>query len=123
MESQSESEFRPHSVVTDRRHWADNPDYFFASIPPRTSKYAVQADDASIQCQIDVFGKDHIGIIGGSLAPGGNFGALIYGESLPDRIAVLTYLTEMLSFYEGIVFSTLGRRTVISGQLLTDCSF
>ena len=100
MDPQSESESRPHSVVTDRKHWADNPDFFFATIPPRTSKYA----DASVQCQIDVFGKDNIGIIGGCLAPGGNFGALIYGESLPDRIVVLVYLTEILSFYEGISF-------------------
>lgn len=93
---------RPHSVVLDRKVWEGNPQYFFKTIPPRISKYAQRADDACIQTQIDVFGKDNVGIITGSLASSGNFAALIYAESLPDRVAVLAYLNEILSFYEGM---------------------
>lgn len=64
----------------------------------------MRADDACIQAQIDVFGKDHVGIVQGSLAPSGNFAAVIYPESLPDRLPIVAYLNEWLSFYECMAF-------------------
>jgi hypothetical protein len=104
MEPQSESESRPHFVMVDRKFWADNPDYFFASLSPWISRYAQRADDASIQNQIDIVGRDHIGKMPGCLACAGNFAAVNYADTLPDRIAILAYLTEIMSFYDGIVF-------------------
>jgi hypothetical protein len=95
MESQNRS------ILLDRKHWERNPQYFFKTIPPRVSKYAQRADDACIQTQIDVWGRENIGIIQGSLAKAANFAAVIYAESLPDRLPVLAYLNEVLSFYEG----------------------
>ncbi|KND87313.1 Fusicoccadiene synthase [Tolypocladium ophioglossoides CBS 100239] len=91
---------RANSVVLDRKAWEGNPKYFFKTIPPRISKYAERADDACIQTQIDVFGKDNVGIIQGSLASAANFASTIYSESLPERLPILAYLNEILSFYE-----------------------
>ncbi|KAL5610624.1 hypothetical protein FOBRF1_006741 [Fusarium oxysporum] len=88
------------SALLDRKHWEGNPKYFFKTIPPRVSKHAQRADDACIQTQIDVFGRDNVGIIQGSLASAANFAAVIYAESLPDRLPILAYLNEVLSFYE-----------------------
>ncbi|KAI8649475.1 hypothetical protein LRP88_00028 [Fusarium phalaenopsidis] len=88
------------SVILDRKYWEGNPKYFFRTISPRVSTHAQRADDACIQTQIDVFGRDNVGIIQGSLASAANFAATIYAESLPDRLPILAYLNEVLSFYE-----------------------
>jgi len=88
------------SILLDQKYWQGNPQYLFKTIPPRVSKYAQRADDACIQTQIDVFNRDNIGIIQGSLASAANFAAVIYAESLPNRLPILAYLNEVLSFYE-----------------------
>lgn len=94
-------ESREHSNLLDRKFLDNNSAFFFKTLRPRLSHYAVRADDACIQTQIDVFGKEHVGIMPGSLAPSGNFAATVYSESLPDRLPILAYLNEILSFYEG----------------------
>jgi hypothetical protein len=91
----------PHSVEVEAEKWKGNPEYLFKSIAPRISKTAVAADDASIQAQIDVFGLSDVGMITGSLASAGNFAAVTFAESKPDRLPIVAYLTEMLSFYDG----------------------
>ena len=91
---------RRHSVMLDCKLWKDDPIYFFKTRPPYISKYAQRADDASIQAQIDVFGKDDVGAMPGALGPRGNFAAVTFAESFPDRVAMLAYLNEVLSFYE-----------------------
>ncbi|EIT78089.1 isoprenoid synthase domain-containing protein [Aspergillus flavus] len=91
---------RRHSVMLDCKLWKDDPIYFFKTLPPYISKYAQRADDASIQAQIDVFGKDDVGAMPGALGPRGNFAAVTFAESFPDRVAMLAYLNEVLSFYE-----------------------
>ncbi|KAJ5160938.1 isoprenoid synthase domain-containing protein [Penicillium canariense] len=93
-------ELRRHSVMLDRKLWENDPIYFFQVLPPHISKYAQRADDASIQAQIDVFGKDNVGAMPGALGPRGNFAAVTFAESFPDRVAMLAYLNEVLSFYE-----------------------
>ena len=123
MDPQPYDQSSRHSVELDRKFWAANPDFFFNSLPPRLSKYAVRADDACIQAQIDVFGKDHVGILPGSLAPSGNFAAVIYAESLPDRLPIVAYLNELLSFYEGMAFLILFRLARRLGRSLTGYSF
>lgn len=102
MDSLPQDHAERHSVELDRKFWENNPDYFFDTLAPRLSKYAERADDACIQAQIDVFTKDHVGAISGSLARSGNFAAAVYAESLPDRLPILAYLNEILSFYEGV---------------------
>lgn len=89
------------SEVLDPKHWQGQPHYFFKSLKPRVSRYAQRADDACLQAQVDTFGSNDVGAIAGSLAPTGNFASLIYAESSPDRLPILAYLNEMLSFYEG----------------------
>lgn len=89
------------SDVLDAKYWENQPYYFFKTLKPNLSHYAQRADDACLQAQIDVFGTMNIGTIAGSLAPPGNFASLVYSESLPDRLPILAYLNEILSFYEG----------------------
>ena len=116
-------ELREHSGVLDRKFWINNPNFCFKTLQPRLSHYAVRADDACIQTQIDVFGKGDVGAIQGSLAPTGNFAATIYAESLPDRLPILAYLNEILSFYEG---KTCQLESLVSRKVensLTDYSF
>jgi len=86
--------------MLDRKLWENDPIYFFRVLSPYISKYAQRADDASIQAQIDVFGKNDVGAMPGALGPRGNFAAVTFAEAFPDRVAMLAYLNEILSFYE-----------------------
>lgn len=104
--------------MLDRTLWENDPIYFFKVIPPYISKYAQRADDASFQAQIDVFGKDNVGAMPGALGPRGNFASLTFAESFPDRVAMLAYTNEVLSFYECMLsFSVL---YLDKGYLLTN---
>ncbi|KAI9146799.1 Cytochrome P450 monooxygenase TRI4 [Paramyrothecium foliicola] len=89
-----------HSAEIPAEKWKSNAEYLFKTIAPRISHYERNADDACIQAQIDVFGKDHVGMITGSLASAGNFGAVVFAQSTPERLPIVAYLTEMLSFYD-----------------------
>jgi len=86
--------------MLDRKLWENDHLYFFRVLSPYISKWAQRADDASIQAQIDVFGKDNVGAMPGALGPRGNFAAVTFAEAFPDKVAMLAYLNEVLSFYE-----------------------
>ncbi|EQL03587.1 Terpenoid synthase [Ophiocordyceps sinensis CO18] len=90
-----------HSERLDENLWRDDPRYLFC-IPPRISKYATTADDAAIQCQIDIAGIKNIGFFDGSLSTIGGFTALVHPETLPERVAAVSYLTEFLGYYDDI---------------------
>jgi hypothetical protein len=82
-----------HGKLLDRSLWEDNPEYLL-TIPPRVSLYNQRSDDASIQLQIDVAGKENIGIVDGGMTRVGNITALMYPDCLPDRMAAISYMME-----------------------------
>lgn len=89
-----------HSEVLDRSLWADNPEYLLTT-PPRISKYNERSDDASIQLQIDVAGKENVGVVDGAITRVGNLTALAYPDCLPDRMAAASYVMETVFIWDG----------------------
>jgi hypothetical protein len=89
-----------HSVPLDRSLWADN-NLYMMTIPPRINKYNERGDDAAIQLQIDMAGKNNVGIVDGGLTTVGNINSLVFPEGLPDRMAALSYVMETVFFWDG----------------------
>ncbi|KAI9926046.1 hypothetical protein MW887_004505 [Aspergillus wentii] len=81
--------------------WANNASYL-STIPPRLSKYARLADDATIQFHLDTVGVDNIGIVDGNLTPCGNLAAMMYPDALPDRLGVVAYMLEAAFFWDDL---------------------
>ena len=100
IELQEDNERWQHSVPLDRKYWADNPRYP-CTIPPRISKYSQVADDGMVQSQIDIFGKENIGIIDGSMCRIGSFTSTTYAEAPPDVVALLSYCNEIAILLDG----------------------
>ncbi|KAJ5455794.1 uncharacterized protein N7458_004058 [Penicillium daleae] len=90
-----------HSEVLDRSLWADNPEYLL-TIPPRISKYNERSDDASIQLQIDVAGKENVGVVDGAITSVGSLAALMYPDCLPDRMAATSYVLETTFIWDDL---------------------
>ncbi|RJE24970.1 geranyl-geranyl pyrophosphate [Aspergillus sclerotialis] len=79
--------------------YAHNPEYF-SSFKPRIHKDSQQSSDASIQCQIDVLGKENLGALMGILNTHGDLTALSYPFCPPDRLALAAYLTELVFIHD-----------------------
>lgn len=101
-----DAEFLSHATAVSPGLYAHNPEYF-SHFKPRISKNARIADDASVQCQIDLLGKDNIGKIVGCLNPvAGGAAALALPFTFPENIALVSYMIEAATVYDGWFSST-----------------
>lgn len=90
-----------------------NPDVYindpaFTSLfQPSIHKGSKITDHAAVQCQLELYGLDRVGVkIGNMNAHAGNFTALCAPNCLPDRLAIVAYAMEY-AFCRGGMFSSL----------------
>jgi hypothetical protein len=107
------------SEVVNGKFWLENPGYLL-SIPPRVSKYADISEDALLQCHVDIAGRDGVGFFNGCLTTIGDFTALAFAETLPERIAVLSYLTEVYIVIDGKIKLTVFASILLVSRQVTD---
>ncbi|KAJ6032730.1 hypothetical protein N7540_003462 [Penicillium herquei] len=74
--------------------YVDDPE-FTSLFVPRIHKYAVVTDHVSVQCQLDMYGTEGVGLFPGCLnAHAGNFTSLCAPNCLPERLAIIGYAIE-----------------------------
>ncbi|CAG8947289.1 unnamed protein product [Penicillium salamii] len=68
---------------------------FTSLFQPSIHKGSKIADHAAVQCQLELYGLDRVGVkIGNMNAHAGNFTALCAPNCLPDRLAIVAYAME-----------------------------
>lgn len=86
--------------------YAENPEYL-SHLKPRIHKNAQTADDASIQCQIDLLGRQNLGTFTGSMNPiSGNSSALMFPYTLPENFALVAYMCEAAAVADGMTIKS-----------------
>lgn len=81
--------------------YADNPEWF-SRLKPKIHQNSQIADDASVQCQIDLLGRENLGAFAGSLnTAAGGASALIFPYTLPKRLALVAYMSEAAIIGDG----------------------
>jgi hypothetical protein len=69
---------------------------------PRIHKHAFLADHGSVQCHLDLYGRQGVGSnFGGVNAHAGNFTALCAPNCLPERLALIAYTIEHGFVHDG----------------------
>ncbi|KAJ6018568.1 hypothetical protein N7522_000635 [Penicillium canescens] len=82
--------------------YSRNPDYF-STFKPRIHKSSQLSADATIQCQIDLFGKDNIGMVMGNIDTfSGDWTALTYPFCCPDRLAMAAYMVDFAFIHDDV---------------------
>ncbi|KAL4917736.1 isoprenoid synthase domain-containing protein [Aspergillus aurantiobrunneus] len=76
---------------------------YLSRFEPRISNYISTPQNACIECQIDLFGREAIGkVVGGMNAHVGDFTALCAPEALPDRIGLCSYFIEYAFVHDDV---------------------
>lgn len=97
----NEKPYLKYSVPVSPGLYAHNPEYF-SRFKPRVHRNSQTADDASVQCQIDVLGEGRVGEVLGNLSlNSGGFQALNVPGCLPDRLAIVAYVGEIAFLHDG----------------------
>jgi hypothetical protein len=90
-----------HSRPVNRDLYTGNPGYF-SVFHPRIHRDAQLSADATIQCQIDLFGKENIGKVMGNLDTYcGDWASLVYPFCYPDRLALTAYMVDFAFIHDG----------------------
>ncbi|KAJ5090177.1 hypothetical protein N7532_008861 [Penicillium argentinense] len=102
MHLEDKEDFLSYAAPVSPGLYAHNPEYF-SHFKPRIHKNARIADDASIQCQIDLLGKEHIGTFAGCLNPvSGGCAALTFPFTSPKDLALAAYMSEAAAIYDDL---------------------
>jgi hypothetical protein len=93
--------YRRYSMPVSPGLYAQNPEYF-SFFQPRVHRNAQISDDASVQCQIDLVGKENMGkIIGNMNTHSGGWISVCHPYCLPERIALVSYVNEAAYVHDG----------------------
>lgn len=92
------------AIPVSNELYANNSDYFSRLKPKIHSNYQT-ANDACIQCQIDILGKEYLGKFPGTLNPvSGGVSALALPYTLPENFALVSYIIEAGTLGDGMSF-------------------
>ncbi|KAL4891304.1 isoprenoid synthase domain-containing protein [Aspergillus ambiguus] len=90
------------SVPVPCDFYVSKPDYF-SNFKPRIHRDNILSADASIQCQIDLFGKDRLGMVMGNLDTYcGDWTALVYPFCDPERLALAAYMVDFAFIHDDV---------------------
>ncbi|KAK5997641.1 Bifunctional sesterterpene synthase astC-like protein [Cladobotryum mycophilum] len=91
---------------TQKPHENGAGDPLVSRFQPKISRFAYITDDASLQCQIDLVGKEYIGVIPANFGRRtGNCIALSYPHCLPERLATIAYAVETGFIHDDIHYT------------------
>ncbi|KAH8627052.1 hypothetical protein IG631_19070 [Alternaria alternata] len=94
MASNGLQDYADFSLPIPPNRYIDDPEYF-CRFHPRVHKETQASDDATVQCQIDVFGRANVGFVKGCLSlRSGGWTSLTYPYCLPERLALVSYINE-----------------------------
>lgn len=98
---QAERPLARYAVPVPRNIYMDNPEYC-SHLEPRIHGLAHMADHGSMQCHIDMLGKEGIGSLSANMNPhSGGFASLVWPYTLPKRLALMAYIVEGLFIIDG----------------------
>ena len=101
MASNGLQDYADFSLPIPPNRYIDDPEYF-CRFHPRVHKETQASDDATVQCQIDVFGRANVGFVKGCLSlRSGGWTSLTYPYCLPERLALVSYINEVAFFQNG----------------------
>lgn len=81
----------------------DNNPAYASLFRPYIHKQTEVADHVSVQCHIDVYGIDGVGLKFGNLnAHSGNFTSLCAPNCIPERLALTAYTMEYAFLHDGM---------------------
>ncbi|KAE8391647.1 isoprenoid synthase domain-containing protein [Aspergillus alliaceus] len=91
-----------YSERVHREFYVGKPGYF-SVFHPRIHRHAQLSTDATIQCQIDLFGKESIGKVMGNLDTYcGDWTSLVYPFCYPDRLALTAYMVDFAFIHDDV---------------------
>ncbi|KAF9889668.1 hypothetical protein FE257_007176 [Aspergillus nanangensis] len=101
-ERTSLDEIAHYSAPVSSELYADIPAYF-STFKPRIHRNMRESSDASIQCQIDLFGKDRLGMVMGNLNTYcGDWTALVWPFCDPERLALAAYMVDFAFIHDDV---------------------
>lgn len=96
-----ETELRRNSKPVSPNLYLNNVEYF-SSFKPRIQREALLDNDATVQAQIDMLGKDNIGTSNGNInLHTGSWTSLSVPYTRPERVALVAYLAEVAFIHDG----------------------